>query len=316
MKKFIYLIVLFLSVHVYANGDISVTTQVDRDTITIGDRVNYTVKIEHSPEVEVPLPRAHLHLEAFEILEESDWGEPKKDKDGNIVIEDKYVISTFTTGDYVVPPYQVDYVMPTGATATITSASHLIKVESVSSDIAAIEDVQPVKSPVEISVSYEKLVWGILGGLLALAAIIFGIWWYRKRRREIEEYVLPVPPYELAVSELRAIEADDVINNEPPKIFALRLSGVLKKYIMGLYGINAPDLTTYEIRENMPGEIKTETEVKILSVLDDCDLVKFAKVKPEKNELQSLLGLSYEVVEDLKPVENTEEENTEEKVEK
>ena len=50
-----------------ARGQLSIQTEVDRDRITIGDRITYTVTITRDPELEIVTPGLAANLGQFEI---------------------------------------------------------------------------------------------------------------------------------------------------------------------------------------------------------------------------------------------------------
>lgn len=289
----------FVGNNVSAENEISVLTKIDREKITIGDQVKYTVTLEFSPEIKIPALRANLHLEAFELVKPL-WGSEEKTQKGQLQIIDEYTISTFTTGDYVVPPYQVDYILPDGSNASIISASHLIVVESVNPNIAAIEDIAPIKTPVDIPLDQKKLILIVILSFIAVCLVVLLIIKFL-RKSDLEEEIPILPPYETACIALKKIKNEKTIEKHIPKVFALEISSILKNYILGLYGFDAPDLTTDEIRENLPDKISLEVQQKIISVLDNSDLIKFAKAQPEKIELYEDFNLTQDIVETLKP---------------
>jgi hypothetical protein len=81
---------------------------------------------------------------------------------------------------------------------------------------------------------------------------------------------------------------------------------------MGRFGVNAMEMTTHEIVQSLRKlELEQKDEMSLLAILNDADLVKFAKAEPEASENELAFDRAYYFVENTKPVEVTEEEEDE-----
>ena len=76
---------------------ISVESHVDRATITIGDRILYTVIVTSDPEVKLEPLALGSNLGAFEVKDYK-IHDQEKTKGGLNVDKSEYLITTFTTG--------------------------------------------------------------------------------------------------------------------------------------------------------------------------------------------------------------------------
>jgi hypothetical protein len=84
------------------------------------------------------------------------------------------------------------------------------------------------------------------------------------------------------LEELDRIKALGLIEKGEIKQFHILISNAIRRYILDLYGIEAPDMTTWELCEALrPERILGEAKAgEFQEFLEACDLVKFAKYKP------------------------------------
>ena len=103
----VLILLLFTSFALISRADeeflISVESFVDRATITIGDRILYTLTVRSDSAVKLEPLALGSNLGAFEVKDYK-IHDPKKTKDGKVVNKSEYIITTFTTGEYVIPP--------------------------------------------------------------------------------------------------------------------------------------------------------------------------------------------------------------------
>ncbi len=147
--------------------------------------------------------------------------------------------------------------------------------------------LRDLKKQAEIPEPTRWLLWGILAlSVCVLCAIIWHFW--RRRRRK----PVPLTPaqkqdlLELAESDLRNLLARGFPENGKEKQFYVLLSDIIKRILSAGYGIHTAEQTTSEImealnRNTVPG---SEEKKKIESFLLRCDVVKFAKYVPSRDE--------------------------------
>jgi hypothetical protein len=105
MKRIVFqvtvvLIVALLAGTVLAQGgpEVVVSAGVDRKTITVGDRIVYTVRAEHDKDLVVDFPQLASTWGDFEVLSQRPM-QPGKGSQGQVVTGKEYVITAFTVGD-------------------------------------------------------------------------------------------------------------------------------------------------------------------------------------------------------------------------
>ena len=172
MSKYSIHIFLAALIHisvVLGAGNITVNSTVDQDRILIGDVITYSVIVERDADVDVLMPALAQNLGMFEIRD-YEVLEPQK-IDDKIVEQTNYLISTFDTGDYVIPELEINYRVQGDSTWQVIKTQAIdVYVESLNPDEAG--DIRDIKPPLTPPRDYRRVVlMGILA-LLIIAAII------------------------------------------------------------------------------------------------------------------------------------------------
>ncbi len=115
-----------------------------------------------------------------------------------------------------------------------------------------------------------------LGGIAALAAILFGL---TKLSRRVREYRMS--PRERAMAELQRLLSRNLPGRGLFKDFYIELTMVVRRYIERSHGIRAPEQTTQEFLAEAAHHPTFTAEVlaKLRTFLESADLVKFAGQK-------------------------------------
>jgi len=274
---------------------VEVEAKVDRATITVGDRLTYTLLVRHRPDYKVRLPAAGAGLEAFEIKDHQELP-PEKLPDGRIQEGRVYVLSTFTTGDYVLAPLAVPYAGPGGKSGEVKTAEIKIRVRSILP--ADAKDIRDIHGPAEIPVSRARLIkFGLV--VLGVAGLAAGwlIWRRRKLRPKVEETAL-LPPYQQARRDLDELANGPLLNSGQIKEFYVRLSDILRTYLGRRYRISALVETSSELFEALrQAGVETEILGLVTELFESGDLVKFAKHFPSGTETREHLEGAYHLLE-------------------
>ncbi len=276
---------------------ISVESHVDRATITIGDRIVYTLIVTTDPEVKLEPLGLGSNLGAFEVKDYK-IHDAEKNKEGKVVNKSEYVITTFTTGEYVIPPITIKYTDPGGERKEIKSEPLFILVKSVGASESDKEDVRGLKPPIDIRGAY----WAYLIILPVLAVLAAaGFLYYRQKAKGLALPEIPEelrkPPWEVALLELDLLQDSGLLENKQIKEYFIVLSDIIRKYMGRRYEIKALDRTTEEIRQEVKG-LKLEQQMAqlIFGLLLFCDLVKFAKYIPSDEEVEKSTDEAYSIV--------------------
>ena len=277
---------------------ITVLSSVDRATCTIGDLLTYSVEVMYAESLRVEMPGLWANLGGFEIRDYNVHEDRKKG--GFIYSHVDYIISTFLTGEFEIPPLSVRYFSPADSAGRIlTTETIKITVESVKPSEAG--DIKDVKPPLDIPRNLWLLLrWiglGILGAVLVAAAVILYL------RRRAGKALLPVreppprPPHELALESLERLKAGDLLARGEIKAFYIELSEIIRRYIGGRYFVVAMEMTTTEVLEGLANaDLDEEIFDAFRQFLYQCDMVKFAKFRPGQEIHDRMLDLAGDLI--------------------
>jgi len=278
---------------------IEVNSSVDTSRITIGDRITYTISIDHVDTMRVEKPGAGVNLGQFEIKEYKIY-DPVREE-GRILEKFEYVISVFDTGKFVIPPFPVAY-FPTdslGDYKLIEASAITINVESVIQDEE--RQLRDVKPPIDIPYDYFLLITVIFSVILFGALIYIGYRIYLKRKETgyfIKAPEPPPPAHEVALLALDDLLKKNLLDDGKYKEFYSEISEIMRRYTEGRYFIPALEETSREIlKELKTQDISDEMLMMVKEILELSDLVKFAKYKPSDIENDNIVDLSRQFIE-------------------
>ena len=264
-------------------------SSVDRDKMAIGDTLKYSLTLDWRKDIETPLPQPGLRLGEFEIVGVTS-GDVKDTPENRKTQTHVFELSTFDTGEFEIPPFEVAY----HSTDAVTSgAIKTTPIEIAVSGVAAADtgtDIRDLKPPAFIPP--DNTTRNILiAAAVALALLTAGLVWHvraraaRRRALAVAPPEPPRPPAEAALEELEALRAGIPETNEGMTAFYVKLSEVIRVFLSRRFGFAAMDETTTEIESNLRNVLSGNGSAeKIGGFLAACDLVKFAKY-PATREL-------------------------------
>jgi hypothetical protein len=162
---------------------------------------------------------------------------------------------------------------------------------------------------------FKSYLWWILGILLLIALILYFVLRKKETQEEIEA---KTPPYELALTRLKALDEKQLWQKNKIKKYYVELTDIIRLFIERELNIPALESTTDELIETMIDfndsstlNIPEETIQKLQKLLQEADLVKFAKHKPLVNEIELHRNDAGKVIEELHPKIEVEDEAVE-----
>jgi hypothetical protein len=316
MRRFVasilsVLIVTLLAGTVLAQGEseVFVSAGVDRDTITVGDRIVYTVRAEHDKDLVVDFPQLATTWGDFEVLSQRPM-QPGKGSQGQVVTGKEYVITAFTVGEHSTPPLRVSYLDGQGQTQDLEADSIRITVTSVlagTKGVTSTLDIRHLKPQAELPRDWSWLLWAGLAGLVLALAILALLWFLTRRKKRVRTAASAAVvdlrlPEEIAYEELERIAGLKLVEQGHFKEHYTLTAGCLRRYAEGIYGIPAMDRTTEEFHAALRQARVDGQQVGLFKdFLDESDLVKFAKYVPSVEEAQEALPCARHIVDMTKP---------------
>jgi hypothetical protein len=324
MKRFCAILLLFIPVYIpLLNAqDVKVTAAFDSSRIYIGDQINFTVTVDKPVSLLLDLVQFKDSLKKnIEILKG-----PKVDtsflKDGRLRIKQKYLVTSFDSGFYQVPPVFAEMKGVNGIKRFYSDYSNLevVRVRITPSDtVSKIFDiVKPYRAPVTAG---EILPWILLCLVLVLAIWYLAKYIKKLRMRKSGEVFVPDPDpaHVIAFRQLEQLKLEKLWEKGDVKYYYTRLSEIARLYLENRYNVFSLELTTIETLAELKktGIREDDSFRKLKTVLTGADLVKFAKYSPEPTENELHFNYTWEYVDATKliPVLIDNQINNEEKSE-
>ncbi|MBI5207595.1 MAG: hypothetical protein HY934_07370 [Candidatus Firestonebacteria bacterium] len=280
-----------------ASAPIFVESSVDKADITIGDIIKYSLIINYDTSIKVEMPPVGINLAEFEIKDYKIL-DPEK-YDTRAILRNEYLITTFTTGDYVIPPVIIKYLEKGKGYKELSSQKIFIRVHKTPVRQQDKDDIRGLKNVTELKVSYVYYL-AIFLLVLIITGGIAGYLFFRKKcniKETVKEQKPLRPAHEIALEELQKLRNGDLLSTGKIKQYFIILSLILRKYIEGRYKIMALDRTTEEIISELKILRIKWDEINIFKeILESSDLVKFAKLIPEQKKSERILEVSEEIV--------------------
>lgn len=306
-------LILSLAFSVYGQNDlIEVQSMVDTSDIYIGDQLTYSIIIKHDKNLRIKQPGEGVNLGMFEI-KNYNFSKPVE-KDGVITQRYDFTIAVFDTGSYTIPAFPVAYFPDSTKQYKIIEAAPVdIHVKSLLAGEKA-PKLKDVKAPIDIPFDY-VLLYTISG--IALILIVAAILGYRAWKSKKETgFLFSSPPkarpaHEIALDALKELYNSDLLEKEQYKNFFSKLSEILRLYIEGRFFVSALEETTYEIMYDMEKHLEEKHIVMLTFVLEQSDLVKFAKYIPDKKTIDHIKEQSELFIHETKIILKEEEQEQE-----
>ncbi len=296
MKNYFLYILLGIGFFATAQKTPTVSVKVDTTRIRIGEQINYQITVDDA-ETGVIFPKLQLDsLGKVEIVESLNIDTLK-----NRLIK-KYKLTSFDSGSYLIPrqsiyiwnqPYFTDSILIDVATVAVdTTKQKMYPIKAIQNEPYTFED-------------FKSYLWWILGILLLLGLILYFVLRKKETQEEIEA---KIPPYELALTRLKALDEKQLWQKNKIKKYYVELTDIVRSYIERELNIPALESTTDELMETITDfndssslNIPEETVKKLQKLLQEADLVKFAKYKPLVNEIELHRNDAGVIIEELHP---------------
>lgn len=292
-KVFLHTLVFIMSPFLLLKGqEISVSASFDTSAIYLGDQINFSVVIDQPADVSVTLPFLKDTLaKNIEIL-----SGPEIDtafiENGKIRITEKYLITSFDSGHYVVTPVYAEITDHAGIKRFFSGYSEInvLRVDITPTDTsqAIFDIVRPYRAPVTFG---ELVPWLLLSVIIAVLIWLL-IRIYRRFGKKSKEVIIPEniePAHVIAFRELERLKEEKLWQSGETKKYYTRLTEILRKYLENRFGVFSMELTTSETLDALLKTNFSNNDAfhKLKHVLTSADLVKFAKFKPEPSDNES-----------------------------
>jgi hypothetical protein len=278
---------------------ITIQAGASKNEITIGDVIDYTVKITCPENLNIQLPEKPAALGDWEVRDAKISTGIAQTPDKVLNID--YSLVTFSTGLVTIPEIAFKYDNGKTQRGEFKTQSCGVTVKSMLEKYGVAQgDIRDIKPPARFKPRLSDYLPWIIGLLLALT--VFAIWYrmYQNRKRALmpEPEKPKIPPHIIALEELEKLKNSGLVKEGRIKEYYISLADIIRNYVSGIYSIETRDRTTNEVYADMKKKV---ADKKLLGMykdfFDECDFVKFARYRPDEETCSDDLEMAVQIVE-------------------
>ena len=282
-----------------------VSTKIDTTSIRIGEQFDYEIIVDQTKDVRFP------KFESDSLNRIGVVTAHKIDSLRNQLIK-KYTLTSFDSGRYVIPGQEIFIKDKRFLTDQVIIDVATVQVDTIKQPMHHIKEIQ--NEPYLFS-DYLNYFWGLIALLIVIGLILYFV---LKDKPTEEEIISRIPPFDTAKMRLKELDGKELISQNKIKLYYVELTDIVRTFIERELNIPALESTTDELLETITDfnnssnlDIPKETLYKLQKLLQEADLVKFAKSKPLQNEIALHRGDAEGIIDVLHPIkiEPKEEEN-------
>ncbi|MDH3215480.1 MAG: hypothetical protein OEN01_04205 [Candidatus Krumholzibacteria bacterium] len=264
---------------------ITIEMTVAADSVTVGERLHLRYRATY-PDSLTLLPPGQFDTGSCRLVS-SKWQEDSRD--GRTVKQADLVVLPLDLETALVPPAPFFFLLPDGDTLVAFSDEVSVPIRQMTHNGG---EPKPLKPQWQAPASYRY--YFLAGAILLLAAIAFWLW-KRRKKPVVSETPRPELPADfVALKALGEIEGMSLLEAGKYKKYYTLVVDTLRHYLERRYGIQAMDRTTEEILLELGGR---RVQIDGLEpLLQEADLVKFAKFKPDVARGKSAMQTAKDVV--------------------
>ena len=284
MKRILYFILLFVFPPLHAQ---EVKVEANTKNIKIGEQIEYKISVQAPADAVVIFPEGQT-FGALEMVKTSSTDTLKVT--GKFRLDNAYYLTQFDVGIYTIPQQKINISNKDFYTDSLLIEVHTIAVDTLKQPLYDIKPIAEVASPS----SFRLWLWIVLGLVVLLfsaTALYFFI--FRKKKLSAEEERKKLPPFERAIQDLKDLQNSKYLIESQHKAYYTRLTDIVKEYLEDEVHILAKESTTDELLAKVTTlqqtgklHLSEETINNLKRVLQNADLVKFAKSKPSDNNAE------------------------------
>jgi len=269
-------------------GPVRVSVEVTPAPMRLSDEPTLTLTIDCEQGIRIEKPPFGDAVGAFIIR---DFREPLPEiKDNREIVRQVYTLEPTSAGPQQIDPLAITFVdeRPHGDGRRHTVETEALTVQVLSvvpSQAPSLDDLEGFAAPVDLPSERSWLGWLVAPGLL-FCGVALGLWLLLRRRGAIVAQALS--PREVAGQQLARLWSEHLAEPDV-KLFYVRLTDVVRRYIEDTTGVRAPEETTEEfLRDIGQNEVfSREERLRLKEFLEAADLVKFAAHQPAAADLES-----------------------------
>ena len=312
MKKYLNLgiVILFFTVFIKpVNSEevkvdknlIKVITSTDKSSVDVGDKIKYEIIVKTKKGVDVEFTSFDYKLGSFSI---KDFISLESEFLGNKTLIQRYILSNFVSGEYVIPKIEIKYKKIDEKEWKIKETEEIkILVRSVLIEEENPQDIRDVKGPLNFSDKLKFWIFVIIV-LIIIGLVILKIIFVKNKNKFKEKKIYQRPAYEIAYEALDNLQRKNYIMEGKIKEYYAELSLIVRCYLENRFDIKAPEMTTEEFlfKAKITEELSKGQKILLEEFLSCCDLVKFAKYGPVESEINGSFNSAKKFIDETKEI--------------
>jgi hypothetical protein len=205
-------------------------------------------------------------------------------------LHQKWVLTSFDTGYFAIP--SIPFVTNKG---TVTSEGLVVRFDDpIMDSTAQLADIYgPIGEPYTITDFMSDYGWYLLIAILVLAALWYVLKNYKSWQKSPEPITAKPKIIEaahiIALRKLQELETAHAWNSSVKNYYS-SLSEIMRGYLEQRYQVLALEQTTHEIMATLSFKLKGNGAEDLEQILQETDMVKFAKFQPDASRHVPILN--------------------------
>ena len=296
-----------------AQDDGTLRSRISRDSILIGDQVEWTLDFQLAPGEAVSISKPGAEpVPGVEALGEMAL-DTLSDKKGTLSLRGRIILTSFDSGSYVLPPLYVLMARADGSIDTLEYTGPRLAVNTIPIDTATFQP-HDIKGQIRYPLTFREVIPWVGLALLMAALVWLLVRWIRLRRQNRDFFGKPVvkdPPHIVALRSLEKTRAQKLWQAGKQKQFYTQVTDALRQYIADRFDVAALEQTSAEMfRDLQDKDIEPELKEKLKDLFTTADFVKFAKHTASDQENENAIPTAIRFVNEtyMKEIEKEEDQ--------
>ena len=255
------------------NSPVTVTLETENESPLLGERFELIVTIIAPSGTEIISWPEFPEEEALEVLE---MGDIEETITGNEITYTRiYQVILWETGQYLSPEMVVPYRLNGGTSSAVVQSFTASVPSQVDNPESA--DPKPPVPPIDLPYISPWIYVGIIAVIVFMVMLISRLLQIGKRQ---VAQVVATTPTQKTIAQLEDLKLQGL----PPATIYQLVADNLREYLQIQFAINAVEMTTAELLaalRNNPS-LSKEHKRRLQQVLEQADLVKFARFQPDE----------------------------------
>ena len=299
--KIVFLAALFSQSFILAQS-ISVSATTDTTKYKVGDYIKYNLELKYDKNIKVELPPVKDSVKVLDFIEQLPTDSSQVDS--KIVKKYHFVFSKYDSAQVTIPALKIVYTVGSDTTKKFL-ATNPVTILVTTLLVNPNQDIKDIKEPMKLPMNWLLIIIIVLLAAALIVALYYVYKYYRKKKSAKENIVpeIIIPPYEIALGELRVLDEKKLWQHGMIKQYHSEITEIVRKYFESRFNFRALEMTSAEILAVL-SYIQDGKKVENIAgnFFSNADLVKFAKFEPMPKVNEEMMQQAYEIVNITIPV--------------